>query len=160
MDRIGLERPPHPALSPDALRRSHNLTPQSIRRPRASGDPAWRLRRQIVGEVSPRRILTLNRLELPRTPPSLDPLFAQDRVGDGGVELHEYERANAVAPREAGDSIRAGIRDAASKIGGDADIERSVTPTREDIDARALVRHATADHWVPACAGTTVCPPP
>jgi len=66
---------------------------------------------------------------------------------------------NAVAPREAGDRIRAVLRDAASEIAGDADVERSITPAREDIDARALVRHATAELWVPAFAGTTISPP-
>ena len=45
------------------------------------------LDRQFVLEVAPMRIMALDKLELPGTPPFLDPLFSQDRICHGLVKF-------------------------------------------------------------------------
>ena len=70
----------------------------SARRPRASGDPepapgmnrGRALLRQLVVKIMPLPIVALNQLKFPRAAPFLDPLFAEDRIGDGLVKLDKH----------------------------------------------------------------------
>ena len=64
----------------------------------ASGDPepapgmnrGRALLRQLVVKIMPLRIVALNQLKFPRAAPFLDPLFAEDRIGDGLVKLDKH----------------------------------------------------------------------
>jgi hypothetical protein len=69
-----------------------------VRRPRASGDPepapgmnrGQPLSRQLIVKIAPLRIMALDQLQLPRTAPLLDALFAENRIGHGLVKLDEH----------------------------------------------------------------------
>jgi hypothetical protein len=91
------------APAKEAVRKSCG---QTIRRPRESGDPepapllspgagsgmnrGRALLRQLVVKIMPLRIVALNQLKFPRAAPFLDPLFAEDRIGDGLVKLDQH----------------------------------------------------------------------
>jgi len=100
--------------------------------------------------------MTLDQLKLPGTPPFLDPLLAQDRVGYGLVKFGKDQPIDAVVPHEAGYLIQPMFPDATSKISGYADIKRTIASAREDVHARRFLRHPMKRWpWVPAFAETT-----
>ena len=48
------------------------------------------LSRQRVVKITPLQVVALNQLKLPRAPPFLDPLFAENRIGHGLVKLDKH----------------------------------------------------------------------
>src|SRR5437867_1082925 len=124
--------------------------------PAKAGTQGQTLSRQLIIEVAPLRIMALDQFELPGAPPFLDPLFAQDRIRHALVKFGKAQPADAVVPYKAGDRVRQMLPNTASKIGGNADIQRTVASAGEDVHARAFLRHSTKLRpWVPAFAGTT-----
>jgi hypothetical protein len=65
---------------------------------RASGDPepapgvnrGRALSPQLRAKITPLPIMALDQLKFPRAAPFLDPLFAEDRIGDGLVKLDKH----------------------------------------------------------------------
>src|SRR5439155_9978914 len=124
--------------------------------PAKAGTQGQRLDRQFIVEVAPLRIMTLNQLKLPGASPFLDPLFAQDRIGHGLVEFGKDQSIDAVIPHKASNRSRPMLPDTTRKVGGYADIERTIALAGENVDARTFWRHPTiSGPWVPAFAGTT-----
>ena len=100
------------------------------------------------------RITPFDQFKLPSAPPFLDPLFAQDRVGHGLVKFGKDQPVDAVVPYKAGNSVRPVVPNAASKIRGYADIERTIASARKHVHARMLFGHPTnLWPWVPAFRG-------
>jgi len=85
---------------------------------------------QIIIEITPLRVVLLDRLQLPGASPLFDPLLPHVRILHGFVKLREHQCADAVIPGKTIDRTRAVLRYAAGKIAGDADIEGAVASAR------------------------------
>jgi len=97
---------------------------------------------QRLVEVVPLRVLGLDKLNFPGSPPFLQPLLAGDcilsRLENFVVDEHLY----AVLLGEALDCANPMFVNAARKVRGNADIERAVATAGEDIDEEQLLHPA------------------
>src|SRR5260221_12369789 len=111
----------------------HNFPRTALR---AGGDPGGHaLKRQVIIKVAPLRIIALDECELPLAPPTLDAHLAQDRIRHGVMEFDIDECMHAIFSGEACDRVRSMLEDPAREVTGNANIERAVAFTREDVDA-------------------------
>jgi hypothetical protein len=109
--------------------------------PAKAGTQGQTLNRQFVTEVAPLRIMALDQLKFPGTPPFFYPLFAQDRIGHGLVKFGEDQVVDAVVSHKAGNRIRPMLPNAASEIGRYTDIERTVASAGKNVHTRTFLRH-------------------
>ena len=91
-----------------------------------SGDPGRALLRQLVVKIMPLRIVALNQLKFPRATPFLDPLFAEDGIGDGCVKLDKHQPMHSVTSNKSADDIRTMLPSTAGKISCHTDIKRTI----------------------------------
>jgi hypothetical protein len=83
--------------------------------------------------------MSLNQVELPRAPPLLEPLFAQDGSLHGLMKLGNDQPMDPVVLNKAGHRIRPMLVDADDQIAGHADIKIPITSARKDVDGWALL---------------------
>ena len=112
-----------------------------IRRPAEAGTQGRPLNRQLIIKVPPLRIMTLNQFELPRAPPLLEPLFAQDGGLHGVMKLGKDQPMDPVVLDKAGNRIRPMLVNPEHQVAGHADIKRPIPSARKDVDAWALLDH-------------------
>src|SRR5690348_4547067 len=103
-----------------------------------------RERHQLQVAVCPIRIVTLDQLNLPVAPPTLELLLKADRLGDLPKTTEEDQSIDAIGLREAGNLPRLMFGDASIERIGHADVERAELVAREDVDPVGVVAHGAA----------------
>ncbi len=99
------------------------------------------LPQEIVVKVAPLRVLALDQFELPRPPPLLDPLLAQDRVRHGFVKLGIDQFLDMIFSGESMDLAGPMLPNAAREVARYPDVERPILPARQNVYARAPIDH-------------------
>ena len=119
--------------------------------------PGTALAQQVFVKVAPLRVLALDQFELPRAAPFLDPLFAQDCFRHGFVKLGKDQFRNVMISGEPIDLADPMFPNAPREIARYPDIERPISPARQDVHARTAVRHlVSSSPWAPAFAGAAM----
>jgi hypothetical protein len=101
-------------------------------------------------QVPPLRVLGVDEVDLPLPMPSLELLLAHDRPLHVAEHLEMDEAVDFVARGEAGEHSLAMLDKPLEQVRGDTDVDGTVVPAREDVDARvSLFPHASerAEKW-------------
>ena len=85
-------------------------------------------------QVVPLGVRPFNQLQFPRAIPTLDVFLAINRHANIAMDFVPNENVDAVALGESRHEAGSVLERASNKIVGDAGVERSVTPTGENID--------------------------
>lgn len=96
-------------------------------------------------EVSPRWVVGLDQIELPRSRPFLDGFFTGDGGFHGFVQLVPDEQMDTVFLGEAIDLVGPVLPDSLNKVGCNASVERAVSFAGEKIHARLFHQHSLLD---------------
>jgi hypothetical protein len=104
----------------------------SIVIPAKAGTQRPRVLDQIITEVAPLRILSLNQLQLPDPAPFLDPLFTEDRVWHGFVEFGENQPGNTIPPNKSAGAVGSVLPNTTHQVVRDTDVKRAVALAGED----------------------------
>ena len=105
------------------------------------------------GEVLPVRVVLLDQIDFPRPVPSFQLLFASDRAGHVSEHLEAYEAEDIIARGKSGIGAGAVLVKTREQVRGHSDVDRSIVPAGEDVDARLLAHGRTtntsrAEEWM------------
>ena len=89
-------------------------------------------------QIAPFRVLFLDQADLPVPPPLLERLFTGDRISRIVIALKPDQTLDAIFRREPRNRLALVLTDAANKIAGNPEIQRSMPSTGEKVDA---IRH-------------------
>jgi hypothetical protein len=92
-----------------------------------------RIKPQILGQISPLRIVTFKQRQFPITLPGLDLFLTGDGAFHAAVLFEPDEDFHAVPFGEAGDNAFAVLPDALHQIGGDAEVDGAVALAGDDV---------------------------
>jgi hypothetical protein len=95
---------------------------------------------KILIKIVPLRLRDLDERELPCPAPFLDLLLAQNHLRHCAKKLGMDQEMNLIFLGETIENAGAVFPNASDQITRDTDIERAVTPARQDINARPLRR--------------------
>jgi hypothetical protein len=102
------------------------------------------LLQQFVVEIPPLGIVAFDQIELPCPAPFLYALLVQYRAFHVLVKLNKDKLVDRIVVSETGDSTGSVLPYPPCKIAHYSNIERAVAPTRENVEARPVVGHASA----------------
>src|SRR6266851_2566718 len=101
---------------------------------RAASRPGHGSEAQIISQVTPVRVELLDQRDLPGAPPPLHRMLACPRFENRLECLEIDELVDLIFPGEARNELSFVLGQASREIVGDANIERPVAPTCENVD--------------------------
>ncbi|SEJ59482.1 hypothetical protein SAMN05428950_102141 [Sphingomonas sp. OV641] len=103
-------------------------------------------------KIVPKRVVSLDQLDLPVAAPAFEALFGHDRCGHRVGRIVPNESLDLVAISEASKRTFAMLNDATEQVGCHADVQRAQIAAGHHVHARLPVPHAAvcAARWTPA----------